>query len=151
MDHTTSLKCQFFEVYIYTSAESWMTKLSIDVRFVRIGQHLAEIQLFENLESEDAKKKIKMLSYTLKAGGDGQLHTEGRRRWSATHWRPEEMLSYTLKAGGDGPLHTEGQRRCSATHWRPEEMLSYTLKAGGDAPLHTTPLSITNWMQLVCL
>ncbi len=23
--------------------------------------------------------------YTLKAGGDGQLHTEGWRRWSATH------------------------------------------------------------------
>ncbi len=26
--------------------------------FVRIGQYLAEIQLFENLESEGAKKKI---------------------------------------------------------------------------------------------
>ncbi len=57
MDHTTSLKCQFFEVYIYTSTESWINKHSIDVWFVRIGQHLAEIQLFENLESEDAKKK----------------------------------------------------------------------------------------------
>ncbi len=32
--------------------------LSIDVWFVRIGQYLAEIQLFENLESEGAKKKI---------------------------------------------------------------------------------------------
>ncbi len=31
-------------------------KLSIDVWFVRIGQYLAEIQLFENLESEGAKK-----------------------------------------------------------------------------------------------
>ncbi len=30
--------------------------MSIDVWFVRIGQYLAEIQLFENLESEDAKK-----------------------------------------------------------------------------------------------
>ncbi len=25
------------------------------------------------------------VSYTLKAGGDGRLHTEGWRRWSATH------------------------------------------------------------------
>ncbi len=78
-----------------------------------------------------------MLSYTLKAGGDAQLHTEGRRRCSATHWRPEEMVSYTLKAGGDAQLHTEGQRRWSATHWRPEEMVSCTLKAGGDGQLHT--------------
>ncbi len=31
--------------------------LSIDVWFVRIRQYLAEIQLYENLESEDAKKK----------------------------------------------------------------------------------------------
>ncbi len=29
--------------------------LSIDVWFVRIGQYLVEIQLFENLESEGAK------------------------------------------------------------------------------------------------
>ncbi len=42
-----------------------------------------------------------MVSYTLKAGGDAQLHT---------------ILSYTLKAGGDAQLHTEGWRRCSATH-----------------------------------
>jgi len=33
--------------------------LSIDVWFVRIGQYLAEIQLFEHLESEGAKKKKK--------------------------------------------------------------------------------------------
>ncbi len=33
-------------------------KLSIDVWFVRIGQYLAEIQLFENLESEGAKKNL---------------------------------------------------------------------------------------------
>ncbi len=30
--------------------------MSIDVWFVRIGQYLAEIQLFEKLESEGAKK-----------------------------------------------------------------------------------------------
>ncbi len=28
-------------------------------------------------------KEEEMVSYTLKDGGDGQLHTEGRRRWSA--------------------------------------------------------------------
>ncbi len=31
-------------------------KLSIDVWFVRMGQYLAEIQLFENLEYEGGKK-----------------------------------------------------------------------------------------------
>ncbi len=55
LDHKTSLKCTFFEIEIYTSSESWINKLSIYV-FVRIGQYLAEIQLFENLESEGAKK-----------------------------------------------------------------------------------------------
>ncbi len=33
-----------------------MNKLSIDVWFVMIGQYLTEMQLFENLESEGAKK-----------------------------------------------------------------------------------------------
>ncbi len=42
---------------MYTS-ESWINKLSIDVWFVMIGQYLAEIQLFENLESEGAKKNL---------------------------------------------------------------------------------------------
>ncbi len=37
--------------------ESWINKLSIDVWFVRIGKYLAEMQLFEHLESEGAKKK----------------------------------------------------------------------------------------------
>ncbi len=36
--------------------KSWINKLSIDVWFVRIGQYLAEMQLFENLESEGTKK-----------------------------------------------------------------------------------------------
>ncbi len=30
-DHKTSLKFQFFEIEIYTSSESWINKLSIDV------------------------------------------------------------------------------------------------------------------------
>ncbi len=42
---------------IYKSHESWINKFSIDVWFVRIGQYLAEIQLFENLESEGVKNK----------------------------------------------------------------------------------------------
>ncbi len=57
MDHNISHKGQFFEIEIYTSPESWINKLSIIVRVVRIGQYLAEMQLFENLESEGAKKK----------------------------------------------------------------------------------------------
>ncbi len=56
LDHKTSLKCQFSEIEIYTSSESWINNISIDVWFVRIRQYLAEIQLIENLESEDAKK-----------------------------------------------------------------------------------------------
>ncbi len=50
MDHKTSLKCKFFEIEIYTSSESWINNLSIDVWFVMIGQYL------EYLESEGAKK-----------------------------------------------------------------------------------------------
>ncbi len=45
LDHKTSHKGHFF-------------LNSIDV-FVMIGQYLAEIGLFENLESEGAKKKYK--------------------------------------------------------------------------------------------
>ncbi len=60
MDHKTSHKGKFFEIEIYTPSESWINKRSIDVWFVMIGQYLAEIQLFENLESEGAKK-IKIL------------------------------------------------------------------------------------------
>ncbi len=54
-DHKTSHKGTFFENEIYASS---INKLSIDVWFVRIWQYLAEIQLFENLESEGAKKNL---------------------------------------------------------------------------------------------
>ncbi len=57
LDHKTSHKGTFFDIEIYTSSESWINKLSIDVWFVMIGQYLAEI--FENLESEGAKKFAK--------------------------------------------------------------------------------------------
>ncbi len=46
---------QIFEIRdLKTYSESGINKLSIDVWFVRIGQYLAEIQLFENLESASA-------------------------------------------------------------------------------------------------
>ncbi len=35
LDHKTSHKGQFWEIEIYTSSESWINKLSIDVWFVR--------------------------------------------------------------------------------------------------------------------
>ncbi len=38
------------------TSKSWINKFPIDVWFVRIGQYLAEIQLFEYLESEGVKK-----------------------------------------------------------------------------------------------
>ncbi len=56
LDHKTSHKGTFFEIEMYTWSENWIYQLFIDVWFVRIWQYLAEIQLFENLESEDAKK-----------------------------------------------------------------------------------------------
>ncbi len=49
LDHKASHKGQCFEIEIYTSSESWINKLSIDVWFVRT-------QLFENLESGGCKK-----------------------------------------------------------------------------------------------
>ncbi len=56
LDHKTSHEAQFYHIEIYKSSEISINKLSVDVCFVIIGQYLAEIQLFENLESEDAKK-----------------------------------------------------------------------------------------------
>ncbi len=44
---------------INTSSEKQLNNLSIDVLFVKIGQYLAKIQLFENLESE-VEKKLKL-------------------------------------------------------------------------------------------
>ncbi len=61
LDHKTSREGQFFETEIYTSSESWINKPSIDAWFVRIEQYLAKIQLFENMESEVAKKNIYIL------------------------------------------------------------------------------------------
>ncbi len=55
LDHKTSHKGNFFK-NIFTATDSWINKLSIYAWFVKIGQYLAEIQLFENLEPEGAKK-----------------------------------------------------------------------------------------------
>ncbi len=54
LDHKTSHKGPFFKIEVYITS-SWINKLSIDVWFVMIGQYLAEIQLFEHMESEGAK------------------------------------------------------------------------------------------------
>ncbi len=52
LDHKTSHhKGQFLDIDMYTSYESWINNISIDVCFVRIGQYL------EDLESEGAKNK----------------------------------------------------------------------------------------------
>ncbi len=53
LEHKTSHKGQFSEIELYASSESWIYHISIDVWF---GQYLAEMQLYEYLESEDAKK-----------------------------------------------------------------------------------------------
>ncbi len=60
LEHKTSHKGQFIEIEMYRSSESRINMLTIDVWFVMIGQYLSEIQLFENLESEGAKKLRKI-------------------------------------------------------------------------------------------
>ncbi len=54
LDHKTSHKGLFL-IYLLLFFY-WINKLSIDVWFVSIGQYLAEMKLFENLESEGAKQ-----------------------------------------------------------------------------------------------
>ncbi len=49
LEHKTSHKGKWFLIEMYTSSESWINNLSIDVWFVMIGQYLAEIQLSQNL------------------------------------------------------------------------------------------------------
>ncbi len=49
----TVIWVNLWKIENYTLSESWINKLSIYVWFV-IGQYLAEMQLFENLESEGA-------------------------------------------------------------------------------------------------
>ncbi len=59
----TSHKCQLKKMDLYIIYIIFIiNNISIDVWFVRMGQYLAEIQLFENQESEGAKKKILRIS-----------------------------------------------------------------------------------------
>ncbi len=60
------IKCTFFKIEFYTSSESRINTMFIDVWFVRIRQYLAEIQLFGNLESKGAKKIIILRKLPLK-------------------------------------------------------------------------------------
>ncbi len=57
LDHKTGLKCQFFDIEMYTSYESWLNRFSIDVWFVGIEQHLAEIKVFQNLRVQKKKSQ----------------------------------------------------------------------------------------------
>ncbi len=54
------IRVNFLKLRFIHPLKAEINKLSIDVWFVRIGEYLAEIQLFEYLESEGAKK-IKIL------------------------------------------------------------------------------------------
>ncbi len=55
LDHKTSLTCTFFKInHLKTEY------IPIGLWYIRIGQYLAEMQLFENLESESAKKIAKI-------------------------------------------------------------------------------------------
>ncbi len=49
-----------------TSHKGILNKISIDIWIVMIGQYLVEIQLFENLESEGAKKNLNIQKITFK-------------------------------------------------------------------------------------
>ncbi len=55
----------FSDIEMYALSESWINKLFINVLFVRIRQYLAEIQLFEHLESEGAKKSIEKIAFNI--------------------------------------------------------------------------------------
>ncbi len=60
LEHKTSHKGQFFKIEVYTSYESWINNISIDVWFVMIGQYLAEIQ---NLNIEKIIFKVVQIKF----------------------------------------------------------------------------------------
>ncbi len=62
-DHKTSHKGTFFFISIYSSHESWINKLSVDVWFCRIGKYLVKIQLFGNRNIEKITFKIAQLKF----------------------------------------------------------------------------------------
>ncbi len=68
LDHKTSHKGKFSKIEIYTSSESWINQLSIGVWFVRIGQYLAEIQIWnlrvqKNLNIEKITFKVVQMKF----------------------------------------------------------------------------------------
>jgi len=65
LEHKTSLKCQFFEIEIHTSSESWINNISIDAWFVMIGQYLKIWNLREqtNLNIEKIIFKVVQMKF----------------------------------------------------------------------------------------
>ncbi len=59
-DHKASHKDQFGEIEIYTSSESWINNLFIDVWFVMIGQYLKiwNLRVQKNLNIEKITFKV---------------------------------------------------------------------------------------------
>ncbi len=59
----------------------WINKLSGDVWFVRIRQYLAEIQQFENLESEGAKNlNVENIAFKVVQFKSLEMHINNEKR-----------------------------------------------------------------------
>ncbi len=81
----------FLKFMIYISSESWY---SIDVWFVMIGQYLAEIQLFENLESEGAKNRnIEKITFKVVQMKFLAMHITNQK-WSFTYIYSRKFTKY---------------------------------------------------------
>ncbi len=61
----TSHKGKFFEIEIYTSSESWINNISIDVWFVMIGQYLKiwNLRVQKNLNIEKITFKVVQMKF----------------------------------------------------------------------------------------
>ncbi len=62
LEHKTSHKCQYCEIEIYASSESWMNNISIDVRF---GQYLKiwNLRMQKNLNIKKIIFKVVNLKF----------------------------------------------------------------------------------------
>ncbi len=68
------------EIEIYkSSSESWINTILIDVWFVRIGQYLAEIQLFEYLESGAKNLNIEKITFKVVQIKFLAMHTTNKK------------------------------------------------------------------------
>ncbi len=65
LEHKTSHKGQSFKIEIYTSSESWINNLSIDVWSVRIGQYLKiwNVRVQKNLNIEKIAFKVVQIKF----------------------------------------------------------------------------------------